>query len=188
MSLHGSVRTTNHSELRNMLSQPTNGKKLQLIKGSYCDKLNCSWCFKIQNTSVLGSIQVKLNRIDPSQRPTRLHYCFYVRQAMVLSRHTSCEWKIHHRVNRTTHRQKRQRLSFQMKSIFISKTKYCFIALWYDMTDRCSTSVQAAHEAIISSSLLVIAWYKHEWPSDGILFQLQKDISTHHFSSSSPLT
>ncbi len=34
----------------------------------------------------------------------------------------------------------------------------------------------------------VIAWNKHEWSSEGILFQLQKDVNTHHFSSSSPPT
>ncbi len=118
MSLHGSVRTTNHSELRNMLSQPINGKKLQLIKGSYCDKLNCSWGFEIQNTSVLGSIQVKLNQIDSSQRPARLHYCCYVWQAWCshATHHVLTQWKIHRRANRklTTHRQKRQSLSFQI--------------------------------------------------------------------------
>ncbi len=46
------------------------------------------------------------------------------------------------------------------------------------MTDR---SVQMAHEVIISSSLLVIAWNKHEWTSEGIFFQLRKDVNTHLF-------
>ncbi len=31
--------------------------------------------------------------------------------------------------------------AFKWSRFLISKTKYCFIALWYDMTDRCSTSV-----------------------------------------------
>ncbi len=36
--------------------------------------------------------------------------------------------------------------------------------------------------------LLIIAWKKHEWTSsEGILFQPQKDVNTHRFSSSSPL-
>ncbi len=34
------------------------------------------------------------------------------------------------------------------------------------------------HEQINSSFLLVIAWNKHEWTSEGILFQSQKDISS----------
>ncbi len=36
-------------------------------------------------------------------------------------------------------------------------------------TDRYSTSVQVAREPIISSSLLVIVWNKHEWTSEGIV-------------------
>ncbi len=39
-----------------------------------------------------------------------------------------------------------------------------------------------------SFTILVIAWNKHEWTSEGILFQLWKDVNTHHFSSSSPPT
>ncbi len=49
------------------------------------------------------------------------------------------------------------------------------------MTDRCSTSIQAAHEPSISSSLLVIAQNKHEWTSDSILFQLRKDVNARQF-------
>ncbi len=39
---------------------------------------------------------------------------------------------------------------------------------------------------IISSSLLVIAQNKHEWTSEGILFQPLKDVNTHNFSNTSP--
>ncbi len=44
----------------------------------------------------------------------------------------------------------------------------------------CSASVQAAREPFISS-LLVIAWNKHEWTLEGILFQPQKDVKTPFF-------
>ncbi len=37
------------------------------------------------------------------------------------------------------------------------------------MTDRCSVSVQASREPIISSSLIVKVWNKHEWTSEGIM-------------------
>ncbi len=58
------------------------------------------------------------------------------------------------------------------------------------VTDRCSASVQAACEPIISSSLLVIAWNKYVWPSKCILFQPCKYVNTYYFSisSSSPPT
>ncbi len=49
------------------------------------------------------------------------------------------------------------------------------------MTDRCSASAQVAHEAIIFSYLLVMAWNIHEWTSEVILFQLQKNVNTHFF-------
>ncbi len=47
---------------------------------------------------------------------------------------------------------------------------------------------QAARELIIFSSLLAIASNKHKWTSEGILFQSQKDVDTHHFSSTGPPT
>ncbi len=56
------------------------------------------------------------------------------------------------------------------------------------VTDRCIASVQAARKLIISSSLQVIAWNKHEWTSEGILFQPWKDVNTQHFLNSSPPT
>ncbi len=49
------------------------------------------------------------------------------------------------------------------------------MCLWiFNVTDRCSASVQVTHKLIISSSLLVIAWNKHERTSEGILFQPRK--------------
>ncbi len=45
------------------------------------------------------------------------------------------------------------------------------------MTDRCSTSVQAACEPIIFLHLLVKARNKHEWTSEAILFKLWKDVT-----------
>ncbi len=41
-------------------------------------------------------------------------------------------------------------------------------------TDRYSTSVQVAREPIISSSLLVIVWNKHEWTSEGIVSTMER--------------
>ncbi len=49
------------------------------------------------------------------------------------------------------------------------------------MTDRCSASAQVAHEAITFSYLLVMAWNIHEWTSEVILFQLQKNVNTQFF-------
>ncbi len=66
-----------------------------------------------------------------------------------------------------------------------STNKYCFVALYSVVADHFSTSVQAVCELIISCSLLVIAWNKHEWTSKGILFQPRKDVNTHYFSPSS---
>ncbi len=39
---------------------------------------------------------------------------------------------------------------------------------------------------VIDHLLLVIAQNKHEWTSEGILFQLWKDVNAHYYSSSSP--
>ncbi len=69
-----------------------------------------------------------------------------------------------------------------------SSNKCCFVALLFVMIDHCSASVQAACEPIISTSILIIKRNKHEWTSEGLLFKPLKDINTHHFSSSSPLT
>ncbi len=55
--------------------------------------------------------------------------------------------------------------------------------------DCCSNSVQVANKSIISSSFfLFLALNKHEWTSEGILFQPRKYVNTHHFSNSSQLT
>ncbi len=56
------------------------------------------------------------------------------------------------------------------------KNKYCFV-------DLCCALVQAAREAIISSSLLDMAWNKHEWTSKGILFHF---VSIPFFKLKSP--
>ncbi len=45
------------------------------------------------------------------------------------------------------------------------------------MTDRCSASVQSAHEPIV----------QREWTSEGILFQLRLYVNTHQFVKLSPL-
>ncbi len=48
-------------------------------------------------------------------------------------------------------------------------------------SSTCSASVQVAHEQIISSSIIVITWNKHEWTSDRIFFQPRKDVNTLFF-------
>ncbi len=54
--------------------------------------------------------------------------------------------------------------------IFLHWSSECVV------TDCCSASAQAGREAIVSTGLIVIAWNKHEWTSESILFQLRKDI------------
>ncbi len=92
------------------------------------------------------------------------------------------QWKIHCGAKRklTAHRQTRQSrllLVWNKVSAFklshfvrISNNKIHFVALYCVATDRCSTSVQAAFERIMTSSLLVIAQNKHERTSEAILF------------------
>ncbi len=87
------------------------------------------------------------------------------------------QWKIHYGAKRklTTHRQTRQsRLLFVRNKVSafklsnfvrISNNKIHFVALYYVMTDRCST-----FERIMTSSLLVIAQNKHKRTSEAILF------------------
>ncbi len=51
------------------------------------------------------------------------------------------------------------------------------------MTDHWNASVQATCDPIVSSILLVIAQNKHEWKSEGILFQPWKDGIFFNFKS-----
>ncbi len=94
----------------------------------------------------------------------------------------------------TTHRQTRQSRLLLIWNIFIFKEiqtikPFCGSLMCRDpflqsmvVTDCCSVSVQAACELTISFSLLVISWNKHEWTSEGILFQPRKDVNTQIFS------
>ncbi len=122
-----------------------------------------------------------------------LHYCCYDWLTIPLSRHT-CS----HSVKNTSRSKKetdnvptdkteqvtcgmKQSLSLQILYFFKrnSNNIYHFVALQCVVTDHCSTSVLRG--PIISSSLLDIAWNKHEWTSEGILFQPWKDINIHFF-------
>ncbi len=139
--------------------------------------------------------------IDPSK--TGLPYLLLL--CPMLSHHTPCSHHVHHekylveqRENwQRTHRQDRAwlLLLWNMVSAFKfchfvrnSSNTCCFVALLFVLIDHCSASVQAACEPIISTSILIIKRNKHEWTSEGLLFKPLKDINTHHFSSSSPLT
>ncbi len=95
-----------------------------------------------------------------------------------LSRHTSCSHSVKNRLRSKEETDKQDRAGnfwYETKSplsnfvIFFlrnSNNKYSFVALWCVVKDRCSSSVQAACELIISSSLLVIACNKYELTSE----------------------
>ncbi len=119
--------------------------------------------------------------VKPSDKP----WHFYV------THHVLMQWKIHHGAKKTltTRRHTRQsRLLSVLNKVsefkfchFLrnSNNKFCFVALKCVVTDRCSTSVQAACDRSSLTS------YSTEWTSEGILFQLWKYVNKHYFSSSS---